>query len=78
MKALLLISGMEIIRKLIPLKRGIASHGDAHLGIDFGALPPLRLRLVPRKGGAKVRRNGNESSFALCRLKLEEPMFPGL
>ena len=27
------------------------------------------------KGGAKVRRNGNESSFALCRLKLEEPMF---
>ena len=31
--------------------------------------PPRRLRC------SKVERAGNESSFALCRLKLEEPMF---
>ena len=33
------------------------------------AQPPRRLRC------SKVERAGNESSFALCRLKLEEPMF---
>ena len=35
----------------------------------FPAQPPRRLRC------SKVERAGNESSFALCRLKLEEPMF---
>ena len=37
--------------------------------IFFPAQPPRRLRC------SKVERAGNESSFALCRLKLEEPMF---
>ena len=38
-------------------------------GTVFPAQPPRRLRC------SKVERAGNESSFALCRLKLEEPMF---
>ena len=59
-------------RQCPPLTR-MREHGASHAcvtsSLAFPAQPPRRLRC------SKVERAGNESSFALCRLKLEEPMF---